>query len=196
MAGNLAEDRAKLYTYADYLTWDDGQRWELIYGRAYLMAAPGTEHQQISGALFYIMYGYFQGKPCQVFSAPFDVRLFPREEGDDYNVLQPDISVICDPARIDKRGGKGAPALVVEILSPSTASFDFAEKMDLYRDAGVREYWIVDPFRRVAHVYLLQTHEKRKTWERDETLASPTFPGLEIPLKDVFPAAPTKNTED
>ncbi|MDR2686391.1 MAG: Uma2 family endonuclease [Oscillospiraceae bacterium] len=196
MEGNLAEDRTKLYTYADYLTWDDGQRWELIHGRAYLMAAPGTERQRTSGALFFAMYGYFQGKPCQVFSAPFDVRLFPGEADDDYNVLQPDISVIYDPERVDERGGRGAPTLTVEILSPSTASRDFTSKMDLYREAGVKEYWIADPFSRVVHVYLLQAHEKRRTWEWDETLASPTFPGLEIPLRDIFPGAQTKNTEE
>jgi len=196
MEGNLAEDRSKLYTYADYLTWDDGQRWELIYGRAYLMAAPGTEHQRISGALFFAMYGYFQGKPCQVFAAPYDVRLFPQENDNDYISVQPDISVICNPDIIDEKCCKGAPTLVVEILSPSTAGRDFTSKMDLYREAGVQEYWIVDPSAREIHVYLLQAHEKRKTWEWCDTLASPTFPGLDIPLRDIFPEASTKNTEE
>jgi len=187
MDGNLAEDRTKLYTYADYLTWDDGQRWELIHGRAYLMDAPSTEHQEISLALTFLLYPYFRGKPCKLIPAPYDVRLFPREKDDDYISVQPDISVICNPDIIDEKCCKGAPTLVVEILSPSTASHDFLDKMDLYRDAGVKEYWIVDPFSRVAHVYLLQTHEKRKTWEQDEVLLSPTFPGLEIPLRDIFP---------
>jgi len=196
MNGSLAEDRSKLYTYADYLTWDDGQRWELIHGRAYLMAAPGTEHQEISLALTFLMYPYFRGNSCKLIPAPYDVRLFPREDNDDYISVQPDISVICNPDIIDEKCCKGAPTLVVEILSPSTMSHDFADKMDLYRDAGVKEYWIVDPFSRVAHVYLLQTHEKRKTYQIDETLSSPTFPGLDIPLKDIFPAAPTTNTKE
>jgi len=193
MQSKLAEDRSKLYTYADYLTWDDGQRWELIYGRAYLMAQPSPEHQKINKLLLRQMDLYFEDKPCEAY-LPLDVRLFPRENDDDYVTVQPDISVICDPEQLDKRGCKGAPTLVVEILSPSSTSRDFTSKMDLYREAGVKEYWIVDPFSRVAHVYLLQTHEKRRTWEWDETLASPTFPGLEIPLRDIFPAEPTTNT--
>ncbi|MCL2494194.1 MAG: Uma2 family endonuclease [Oscillospiraceae bacterium] len=196
MQSNLAEDRTNLYTYADYLTWDDGQRWELIYGRAYLMAAPGTEHQEISLALTYLMYPFFRDKPCKLIPAPYDVRLFPQEKDDDYISVQPDISVICNPDIIDEKCCKGAPTLVVEILSPSTASLDFTTKMDLYREAGVKEYWIVDPFSHVVHVYLLQTHEKRRTWEIGETLSSPTFPGLEIPLRDIFSGTTTNNTKE
>jgi len=195
MNGSLAEDRSKLYTYADYLTWDDGQRWELIHGRAYLMAQPGPEHQRINKRLIQLMDAYFEGKTCEAY-LPLDVRLFPQANDDDYVTVQPDISVICNPEQLDERGCRGAPTLVVEILSPSTTSRDFTTKMDLYRDAGVREYWIVDSVSHVAHVYLLQAHEKRKTWEWDETLSSPTFPGLDIPLKDIFPAAPTTNMKE
>lgn len=187
MEGNLAEDRSRLYTYADYLTWEDGQRWELLYGRPCLMAQPSPGHQQISKRLIKALDAYFEDKPCEAY-LPLDVRLFPQASGDDYIVVQPDISVICDPRQLDERGCKGAPTLVVEILSPSTAGRDFTAKMDLYREAGVKEYWIVDPFSQEVHVYLLQAHgEKRRTFHKEGTLASPTFPGLELPLSEIFP---------
>ena len=136
MDSNLAEDRSKLYTYADYLTWDDGQRWELIYGRPYLMAQPSPEHQKINKLLLRHMDLYFEGKPCEAYM-PIDVRLFPQGDDSDYVLVQPDISVICQPDQLDRRGCKGAPTLVVEILSPSTASHDFVRKMHVYREAGV-----------------------------------------------------------
>ena len=187
MDGNLAVNRDELYTYADYLTWDDNQRWELIYGKAYLMAAPGTAHQRIVGALFYRMYPHFEGKPCEVFLSPYDVRLFPQEEDSDYIVLQPDISIVCNPDQIDERGCKGAPTLVVEILSPSSSSKDFTVKMDLYREAGVKEYWIADPHSGEIHVYQLQKREdNRTTYKKDDALVSFVFPELSIPLGEIF----------
>ena len=187
MQSNLAEDRTKLYTYADYLTWDDGQRWELIYGRAYLMAQPSPEHQKINKLLLRHMDLFFEGKSCEAYM-PIDVRLFPQGDDSDYVVVQPDISVICQPDQLDRRGCKGAPTLVVEILSPSTASHDFVRKMHVYREAGIREYWIVDPEIEEIHIYLLREKRNRaQTFKMDEVLASPTFPGLEIPLSEIFP---------
>lgn len=149
----LPKDRK--YTYADYLTWDEVTRYELIDGVPYMMApAPSPVHQEINVELIRQLANYLHGKPCKVFTAPFDVRL-NAEEGDD-TVVQPDISVICDPSKIDERGCKGAPDMIIEIISPSSINHDQFVKQDLYRQAGVREYWIVYPEYQKVQVYLLQ----------------------------------------
>lgn len=193
MKGNLAEDRSGRWTYADFLTWDDDQQWELIDGRAYLLAAPSPEHQEICAELLAALHAYLKGKTCKVYPAPFAVRLFPQDNQEDAITVQPDLSVVCDPGQLDEHGCNGAPRLTVEVLSPSTASRDFTVKKDLYREAGVLEYWIVDPFSREAHVYLLQERqETRKTYGIDEILISPCFDGLEINLIDIFPKKTTE----
>ncbi len=136
------------YTYADYLTWDDGQRWELINGKAYNMTpAPNRKHKALSLKIVLQMGPQLEGKTCEVYYAPFDVRLpFGSPEDDKIeNVVQPDISVICDPSRLDEKGCLGAPDLVVEILSPYTSRKDKVDKFFLYEQAGVKEYWLVSP---------------------------------------------------
>jgi Uma2 family endonuclease len=143
----------KRYTYADYCTWDDSERVELIDGVLYAMSSPSTEHAAISRELFGQLFNFLKDKSCQLFSAPFDVRL---NIDNDYTVVQPDILVICDKRKINERGCKGAPDLVIEILSPSTASYDCIVKYEAYRRAGVQEYWIIDPITKTAHVCLLK----------------------------------------
>ena len=203
MEGSLAEQpKNGNYTYEDYISWDDDQRYELINGYVYMLAAPTTQHQQISGALFFAMYGYFQGKPCQVFSAPFDVRLFEASEEKKKKslriyrkefVVQPDLSIVCDPEQLDEKGCNGVPTLAVEILSPSNKHYQ--EKVNAYMAAGIQELWIVDPRLQMVFLYLRRGKDYViSTIELSETLASPTFPGLEIPLSEIFPAAPTTNT--
>lgn len=146
--------KGKKYTYADYLTWDDGNRYELIDGVAYMMApAPSAAHQSISMEISRQLANYLIGKTCKVFAAPFDVRL--NTDAEDDTVVQPDISIVCDTSKIDDRGCKGTPDLIVEILSPSTIRQDQIMKLNKYRDAGVREYWIVSPESRSVQVYLL-----------------------------------------
>jgi len=205
MNGNLAEQpKNGNYTYEDYTSWDDDQRYELINGYVYMLAAPTTQHQQISGALFFAMYGYFKGKPCQVFAAPFDVRLFETSEEKKKNflriyrkevIVQPDLSIVCDPDQLDEKGCNGAPAMVVEILSPSNKHYQ--EKVNAYMSAGIQEIWIVDPRLQTIFLYLRRGKDYIiSTFEPSETLSSPTFPGLEIPLGDIFPAAPTTNTKE
>ena len=205
MNGSLAEQpKNGNYTYEDYISWDDGQRYELIDGYVYMLAAPTTQHQRISGALFYVMYGYFQGKPCQVFAAPFDVRLFEASEEKKkafpriYRkevVVQPDMSIVCDPDQLDEKGCNGAPAMVVEILSPSNKHNQ--EKVNAYMSAGIHEIWVVDPRLQTIFLYLRRGKDYIiSTFEPSETLSSPTFPGLEVPLKDIFPAAPTTNIKE
>ena len=144
------------HTYGDYLTWTDEDRWEIIEGVSYGMApAPTTFHQRISGKLFNMIYNYLEGQRCEVFAAPFDVRLGVPEISDENweTVVQPDISVICDKNKIDERGCKGPPDWIIEIISPSTASRDHIQKRRLYEKHGVKEYWIVDPSYRMVHVY-------------------------------------------
>jgi Uma2 family endonuclease len=137
-------------SYADYLTWDDGKRWELIDGQAVCMSpAPGRQHQQISRLLERQIDSYLSDKSCEMYHAPFDVRFMGTEANvaDDYidTVVQPDIVVVCDPEKLDDRGCKGSPDLIIEILSPSTTRMDMTVKFDLYQRYGVKEYWIVHP---------------------------------------------------
>ena len=150
---NEALPEYKRYTYADYCTWGDEERWELIDGVPYAMSAPSQAHQEAFGVLFNQLYNYLKGKHCKVFAAPFDVRL-NYDTGDD-TVVQPDLLVVCDKAKLDEKGCNGAPDMVIEILSPSTARHDRFVKFRLYQKYGVREYWIVDPETKTVQAHVL-----------------------------------------
>ena len=147
------------YTFADALTWGEDERIEIIDGEAFMMAPPSRAHQEVVTALVAQLYDYLKGKKCKVYAAPFAVRLF-EENGDrpeDVDTLvEPDISVVCDPSKLDDAGCKGAPDLVIEILSPSTTRHDRFIKFNLYQRAGVREYWIVDPVGKTVQVFVLE----------------------------------------
>jgi Uma2 family endonuclease len=147
--GEPAMKLDRRYTYRDYLTWPEDERWELIGGVAYnMLSAPYRRHQAISMLLSRRIGNFLEGRPCKVYAAPFDV-LLPElgedDDGDVSNVVEPDILVYCDTARLRTYGARGAPDLVVEILSPSTHIKDLREKYDLYQRMGVREYWVIDP---------------------------------------------------
>jgi len=180
------------YTYADYCTWDDDNRWELIDGVAYAMSAPTIAHQEISIELSRQFSNFLNGKPCKVFTAPVDVRLFANQDDEtdesDDTVVQPDLLVVCDRTKLsDGRSCKGAPDLVVEILSPSTASKDRMIKLQKYREAGVREYWIVDPDERTVLVYLFTDGKISRTkYAEADSVPVTVLPGLTISLPDVF----------
>jgi len=150
------EDR---FTYADYLTWDDDQRWELLDGEAFCMSpGPNRRHQKWLGELFVQFHTYLADKSCEVYLAPFDVRLPDFSGASDeetITVVQPDIMVVCDHDKLDDRGIKGAPDLVVEIISPSTAKRDITTKYELYQRHGVKEYWLLYPNDRTLLVYRL-----------------------------------------
>jgi Uma2 family endonuclease len=152
-------DDGRRYTYADYKKWDDDIRREVIGGRIYMMGAPTTAHQGISMALSRQFANYLVGKSCRVYPAPFDVRLFAPSTGQDdesdRDIVQPDISIICDKSKRHKEGCCGAPDLVVEILSPSNRSHDMLLKFNKYLEAGVREYWVLDPDDKVLQVHTL-----------------------------------------
>lgn len=190
--GPLAEKQSERYRYSDYLTWDDGERWELIDGVPYYMTpAPSRLHQGISGALFRQISNFLFDKPCQVYAAPFDVRLPEGEESqsDITTVVQPDISVVCDAAKLDDAGCVGAPDLIVEILSPSTARMDRKEKFIRYERAGVKQYWLVDPDSKTVTVFSLGLDSRfgrPDVYGDDEMIVVSIFPGLEINLSLVF----------
>lgn len=151
------------YTYRDYLTWPEDERRELIEGAAYNMApAPTTQHQQLVWEINGQIYNYLLSKKeCLGFTAPFDVRLSESDDDNDIEtVVQPDIVVICDSAKIDKKGCKGSPDFIIEITSPSTASRDHIQKVALYEKYGVPEYWIIDPVNNIITIRLLENDKK------------------------------------
>lgn len=146
------------FSYGDYLTWPNDQRWELIDGVAYDMSpAPTFDHQDWVGQLYRQISNYLDDKPCRVVLAPFDVRLPKLDEADDRveTVVQPDISIICDPNKLDKAGCRGAPDWIIEVLSPGTAAKDQIIKKALYERHGVREFWLVHPVDHILTRYTL-----------------------------------------
>jgi Uma2 family endonuclease len=120
------------FTYAEYKEWElkEGERYELIYGEAFAMSAPNTKHQAALMELSNQFYNYLKRKPCKVFPAPFDVRLFYEEDESDDTVVQPDIVVICDKNKLGPEGCRGAPDLVIEILSPSNTAIEMEKNSD------------------------------------------------------------------
>jgi Uma2 family endonuclease len=153
------------HTYADYCSWPEDVRYELIDGIAYLMApAPTLDHQEIAGEIFFQLRQSLPDGPCRVFIAPVDVRLPKAGEADDDvdTVVQPDVLVVCDASKLDRRGVRGAPDFVVEVLSPATASHDHVRKRRVYERAGVPEYWLVHPVDRMVTIYRLADGEYGK----------------------------------
>lgn len=147
------------YTFADYLTWKGEDRIEIMDSQIIMMAPPARIHQEVSGELFFQIRAHLEGKNCKVYAAPFAVRLF-EEDGDApenvRTVFEPDLSVICDKSKLDEYGCKGAPDMIVEILSPSTMSHDWFYKLRRYERAGVKEYWIVSPKDQTVQVFVLE----------------------------------------
>lgn len=180
------------YTFADWLVWNEDEHIEIINGEAVLMAAPSRVHQEICFEIGRQLGNYLEGKQCRAYPAPFGVRLF-EQEGDKpedvKTIVEPDISVVCDRRKLDKLGCKGAPDLIIEVLSPSTQRHDQLVKLNLYQRAGVREYWIVDPENRTVRVMLrsengiLQTHE---VYKRDDIAKVNVLDGCFLELGKVF----------
>lgn len=178
-------------TYEEFLelTEKSEQRFELIDGVIYNLASPSYKHQHVVGELFGTFYNWFKGKTCVPLTSPFDVT-FVKEE-DNINVVQPDILVICDKDNLDEKDKyKGTPTLVVEVLSPSTRSKDMLKKLELYKQCGVEEYWIVDPINEHILIYSLENNEiiNNKTYSKNanQTAGSDVFEGLDADLQDVF----------
>lgn len=185
----------KTYNYRDYLGWPPPERWEIIGGEAYAMTpGPDVDHQRILRDLGTQINVFLQGKACELFLAPFDLLIPAENEADEEvnTVLQPDAFVVCDPAKISRRGCRGAPDWVIEILSPSTAGRDQIIKRRVYEKAGVKEYWICSPLERLVFVYHLQNGKLNLSEIYDETakIAVSTLPGLAIDCSRVFPFVP------
>ncbi len=182
-----------LFSYKDYLTWNNSsERWELINGIAFDMSpAPSRKHQDLFGILFGEFYNYLKDKDCTVYGAPFDVRLPIGFQTDDEidTVVQPDISVFCDKDKLDDKGAIGAPDLIIEILSPSTAAKDLKEKFFLYESVGVKEYWIVDPSNETLTVYIMGKDNKYPrgvVYAGEDKVKVDIFEDLEIKIEDIF----------
>jgi Uma2 family endonuclease len=187
-------DFSKTYTYADYLMWKFEERLELIKGKIFKMSpAPSVNHQRITVNLLRPLANFLLEKPCEVFVAPFDVRLVRDEKSDKKvkTVVQPDLCVICDPNKIaDQRSCLGAPDLVVEILSPGNNSKEIKIKYDLYEEFGVKEYWVVYAGEQSLVRYVLNkdgkfTSEGRALTVGDK-ITTPILPGFKLNLDDVF----------
>jgi Uma2 family endonuclease len=187
-------DYAKLdpnasYSFLDYMRWQFKERVELIKGKLYKMSpAANINHQTVSANISWLLFNYFLNKPCRVFTAPFDVRLFPKHDGKDQTVVQPDLCVVCDENKLDKQGCVGPPDLIVEILSPSNSQHDLNTKFNLYQEAIVQEYWIVDTQNKTLIVYTLNNgkYQGSKIYTEEETFNSILFPELNITMKEVF----------
>ncbi len=190
--GQLARKEDEHFTYGDYLSWNDDERWELIDGVPYDMSpAPRVAHQRILGNLHYQLFPWFIDKPCQLFLAPFDVRLPEADEADERvaTVVQPDLLVVCDPGKLDQAGCRGAPDLIIEILSPGTAHKDLKIKFDLYERAGVREYWIVDPAERTVMLFTGDgdgRYGRPQVYGDHDRVRVSIFPGVEVALAPLF----------
>ncbi len=192
MAGLPLKKPEHKFTYGDYYKWDDDKRWELIDGVVYDMTpTPLRIHQEILGIISCNFYNYLKVKKCEVYFAPFDVRLPEGDEPDDDvpTVVQPDILVVCDKSKLDRRGMRGAPDLVVEILSEHTSKKDMTVKLDLYERHHVKEYWIVNPDGKNIMVFKLDRSKKYKkpeTYFVGDELKVGIFKDLTIVLDEVF----------
>jgi Uma2 family endonuclease len=186
-------DGDKTYSYADYLTWEFEDRAELFKGRIFKMGpSPGRTHQKIVGRLHITLDRYFTKGNCQLYLSPFDVRLLNRKKStpdkDVYTVVQPDLCVICDEDKLEERGCIGAPDLVIEILSPGNSEKELGIKFDLYEEAGVLEYWIVEPAEKSVFVYTLTNGKLsgQRPLTEDDNIKSPLFPQLDFSIAEIF----------
>jgi len=181
-------DLNKTYTFTDYLMWRFKERVELIKGKILKMSpAPAPNHQRISQKINQKLYSFFESTPCELFYAPFDVRL-PNKNGEILTVVQPDLCVICDRTKIDDKGCLGAPDLVIEILSPGNSKKEMNLKFSLYEESGVSEYWVVDSSEKFILIYSLENGEyiSRKPVADGEMLQSIKFPDLRFSTQDLY----------
>ncbi|MDD2865087.1 MAG: Uma2 family endonuclease [Methylococcales bacterium] len=188
-------DLNKTYSYADYLTWQLGEIVELVKGKISAMEpAPNVSHQRISIRLSGTLYDYFKHKKCELFAAPFDVRLYDRKKSilknqDIQTVVQPDLCVVCNPEFLDEQGCNGAPDWIIEILSKGNSKREMQVKYELYREAGVTEYWIVHPNDCAIHQFVLNENGRYdlvKMFTDDDVATPHLFPDLAVKLEEIF----------
>jgi Uma2 family endonuclease len=176
------------YTYADYkeLKLAEGERYEIIRGKVFAMPAPNAGHQAVLAALASQFSDFLEDKPHKAYPAPYDVRLFYREDESDDIIVQPDIVVVCDEKKRGQEGCRGAPDLVVEILSPLNTAIEMEQKLNLYREAGVREYWVIDPENHSLTVYCFRETGNVYNYKNTAIVPVAVLPGLNIELERVF----------
>ncbi|AWW31749.1 Uma2 family endonuclease [Echinicola strongylocentroti] len=180
------------YSYADYLTWQMDEMVELIKGKVFkkAAAAPRRIHQKVAVELTKRWAVFLEGKVCEVYSAPFDVRLPQQSKADKdiTTVVQPDLCVICDRAKLDDRGCIGAPDLVMEILSPGNNRLELQNKYELYQESGVKEYWIIHPDEQTLLVYTLVKgkYVPSQLMTSGDMVRSKAVEGFELDLEDFF----------
>ena len=188
-------DLNQSYSYADYLTWQFNETVELIKGKIMLMSpAPNVKHQRVSMNFSGSLFNFFKRKKCQVFAAPFDVRLYDRKKSilaneDIHTVVQPDLCIICNPDILDAQGCNGAPDWIIEILSKGNSKREVQVKYELYQESGVQEYWIVYPNDQAINQFVLDEigRYQLKQMYTDDDMATPhLFPELAIDLTEVF----------
>lgn len=186
-------DFSKVYSYADYLKWQFDERIELIKGKILEMAAPNIKHQDISVNLTRLFSNAFHKHSCKLYHAPFDVRLINTKKSTAdkqvHTVVQPDLCVICDLEKLkDGRGCLGSPDLVIEILSPGNSTREMKTKFDLYEENEIQEYWLVEPEKETIFIYVLKegNYIGLRPFTIEDTIISPTFPNLQVEVKEVF----------
>ncbi|MCF7987598.1 MAG: Uma2 family endonuclease [Methylovulum sp.] len=188
-------DLQQTYSYADYLNWHIKEAIELIKGKIMLMSpAPNAKHQAISMNLSSLLHHYFKHNNCRVYAAPFDVRLYNREQSclantEIHTVVQPDLCVICNPEQIDTQGCMGAPEWIIEILSKGNAKRDIHLKYTLYQESGVAEYWLVYPDMQAIHQFILDDNglfQLKAMYTNDDMVSPHRFPDLAIDVNEIF----------
>lgn len=172
------------YTIDDIYALPEGQRAELIDGQIYDMAPPSPMHQELVQQLSRTIGNYIEkkGGPCKVYPAPFAVFL----NQDNWNYVEPDISIICDPSKINDKGCNGAPDFIIEIVSPSSQRMDYLTKLFKYRTAGVREYWIVNPLKQTVQVYSFEGTEDSTQYSFDDEITVTIYGDLNICVADLL----------
>lgn len=189
--GHPAFRQDQRYNLVDYLSWDNDERWELIDGYPYALAAPGTAHQKVAGRIYSQIESYLENQPCEVFIAPFDVIFDPVHVKDEEkkNVVQPDVTIVCDEKKITSRGCEGVPDMVVEVLSPGTWKRDLNDKFNLYQFSGIKEYWVVSPADASIVVYVRNESgrfQQKGIYNKEDAIQLEVLPNLKIDLKRIF----------
>lgn len=180
------------YTYADYLTWKFEERLELFRGKIFKMAGPTVRHQEVVANMYLVIGSYLKGKDCKVFLSPIDVRLpvqNRKKDNEITTIVQPDLCIVCDPSKIERRGIVGAPDLVVEVLSPGNSRKEIKLKHELYEEAGVGEYWVVNAEEQNIICYRLNDEGKlalHTVLTPGDIVTLRAVPGLQINIADIF----------
>ena len=181
----------KQYTYKEYLSWPEDERWEILDGRPYMQAAPSWQHQAICFELGRQFGNYLAGKSCRAFTAPFDLIITDETKKDESssNVVQPDLLVVCDKKGLRGTGYFGVPDLIIEVCSPSTMRNDKVLKFNKYEKAGVKEYWIVEPEGKFISVFTLQENKRYgrpEIYTEEDKIRVSVLDNFEVNLSTVF----------